>query len=332
MKTGLRWGILGTADIATETIRALSNSACHECGTVRAIASRDLQRAKLYAHKYEIPLAFGSYEDLLAAGVVDVVYIPLPNSLHAQWTIRAMETGHHVLCEKPIAISADQALEVAEASKRTGFHVAEAFMYRHHPQWSTVAELISSGSIGDVVSLNSRFTFLLDDPSANPASKELAGGALMDVGCYCVHFSRMITKAEPIQVSAMEKRGEVDEAMIGMMEFPGGVLAQFETGINSFEKHGVEITGTRGSIVLDQPWVPGDRLALIKIYNEDQPMRTITVPPANSYFLQANQFTVDCIEDGPPRWSIADAVANMRVIDALFESAATGKTIAVRQE
>ncbi len=313
-----RWGILGTAEIALEIIKAIQLG---DCGELQAIASRDIDKANDWACIHGIPLAYGSYEDLLRSDEVDMVYIPLPNSLHVPWSIKALEAGNCVLCEKPISTSAAEAEAVAAAAKRSGMHLAEAMMYRFHPQWIRVLELIKSGAIGDVSTLHSQFTFLLDDPAANPFSAKLGGGALMDVGCYCVDFSRMIAGCEPVRVSAMEKRKNVDETMLGLLEFPNGVLANFETSIDNFERHRAEIAGTKGAIELLSPWIPGDEAATILLHRDGRSPETIIVPPANSYQLEVEEFVAVANGETKPARSVGDAVANMKVIDALFLSA-----------
>ena len=319
----LRWGILGTAEISLEVMRGIRAAAGSE---LRAVASRDEAKATAWAAEHGIPLAFGSYDALLASGEVDLIYNPLPNSLHAQWTIKALEAGHPVLCEKPLAVDAVEARAVAAVSARTGLPVAEGFMYRHHPQWARVAELLAAGAIGEVTSLDSRFTFLLDDLSANPASVEMAGGALRDVGCYCVHFSRMIAGCEPTWVSAFERRDGVDMLMVGLLEFPGGILAHFETSLATFERYQAEIAGTTGAITLAGPWIPGDGPATIVVTREGQEAQTIRVQPADSYQLEVEDFVAVC-RGATARWPVADAVANVAVLDALFASARDRRAI-----
>lgn len=314
----LRWGILGTAEISRETIRGLHNG---DAGVLRAVAGRDADKVRAWAREHDIPLAFGSYDELLTSGEVDVIYNPLPNSLHAVWTIKALAAGLHVLCEKPLTVDAAEARAVAQAAVYTGRCVAEGFMYRFHPQWLRVFELLQSGAIGRVRSLHSQFSWFNNDPTANSVSVEMAGGALRDVGCYCVHFSRMIAGREPVRVSAFERRDGVDLAMIGLLEFPDGVLAHFETGLDSFERHRAEIAGTGGAIVLSQPWIPGDQPARILLRRDDAAPEEIVVPPADSYQLQAEAFAAVCRGEADPRGPLNDAVANMTVLDALFASA-----------
>ena len=328
MTEKFRWGILSTASISRETIRALKGSRTNE---VRAVASRDADRAAAWAEEHGIPTSYGSYDELLTCGEIDAVYNPLPNSLHAEWTIRALQAGLPVLCEKPLAVNAVQARRIAEASARTGLPVVEAFMYRHHPIYAKVFKLLESGAIGEVVSLHSRFNYLLENFSELPGSAELAGGALMDVGCYCVDFSRLIAGCEPLRVSAFERRSAVDELQVGALEFPGGILATFETSIAAAEDHRAEITGTRASLVLRSPWHPGEDRSQIVLRRWDSPDKIIELSGANSYRLQAEEFARVCTGRTQPKRPLAEAVANMAVIDALFESAREGRVVSVRQ-
>lgn len=322
----LRWGILGTASIAGTVVPAILRS---ESSTVQAVASRDHARARQWADRMGLPDAYGSYEGMLAAGDIDVIYNPLPNSLHAPWTIRALEAGYPVLCEKPLAMSQAEAREVMAASGRTGLQVAEGFMYRFHPMFDKVLEVLDSGVIGSLVSISSRFSFFEDDRSGIVASAELGGGALMDVGCYCVSLSRLVARAEPTSVTAVGLGNEVDDTMMGVLEFPDGILAQFETSIAGAERHGAEICGTTGYIELPSPWLPGRSAAQILVKRWGEPTEVIPVPGADTYRLEIEDFARAVTTGKPPRWTVQDAVANMAVIDALFESARTGGHVAV---
>ena len=324
----MRWGILGTAQISTELIRAAGLSRVCE---VHAVASRDPGRAEGWAKEHGIPLSYGTYDDLLDSGQVDLIYNPLPNSLHAEWTIRALEAGYPVLCEKPLAANAAEAREVRRAAVKTGLPVAEAFMYRFHPVYKKVFELLESGTIGTVSTIFSQFTFMLYDRSEISADRELAGGALMDVGCYCVNLSRMFAGCEPTRVSAFERRSTVDDILMGILDFPNGVLAQFETGIANAERHRAEIAGTTGSIVLERPWLPGEEEAQITVRRWDHEDELIPLEGANPYFLEVEDFVAVCRGLSEPRWSIDDALCNMAVIDALYESAGEGRAVDVNR-
>jgi xylose dehydrogenase (NAD/NADP) len=325
MRGKLRWGILGTAAIAPAVIDGIRRTTN---GVVGAVASRDLARGRSWAAAYGVPQAFGSYDALVKSGVVDVVYNPLPNSLHAEWTLRSLEAGLPVLCEKPLAASAAEARLVAAASQKTGLPAAEAFMYRFHPIYDAVLARIREGAIGDVRCVQSTFTWYLDDRTQIPASAELAGGALMDVGCYPVNLARLITGAEPDSVAAFQHGGEVDDTLVGVLRFPNGVLAEIECSIEGYERARAEIVGTRGSIVLESPWHPGDEGARF-IVRHDGRDETVVTPGANRYQLEAQDFADAVLTGRPPRWPIEDAVANMAVIDALLTSARTGAVVPV---
>ena len=323
---GMRWGILGTAQISVEIIKAANKS---KTCRVEAVASRDAARAEVWAKRYGIPLSFGGYDDLLRSGQVDLIYNPLPNSLHAEWTIKALEAGYPVLCEKPLTANAGEAREVQAVSVKTGLHVAEAFMYRYHPLYEKVRGLLGSGTIGKVSTIHSQFTFMLDDRSAIPASQALAGGALMDVGCYSVNLSRMIAGCEPSRVSAFERRSTVDDVLMGMLDFPNGILAQFETSIANAERHRAEIAGETGVLILERPWNPGETGTQILIRRWENPDEIIPVKGANPYLLEIEDFVAVCKAKKKPRWTLQDAVHNMAVLDALYESAAEGRAVII---
>jgi xylose dehydrogenase (NAD/NADP) len=320
----LRWGILGTASIAPALIRAIRASGC---GTVAAVASRDPTRARAFAAEHGVPLACG-YDELLAPGTVDVVYNPLPNHLHATWSIRCLEAGLPVLCEKPFTLDAAEARTVAAVARRTGLPVAEAFMYRFHPLYDRLREVIDSGVIGEVATLRSCFTFFLDDRSALPAQAALGGGALMDVGCYGVELARRVARREPVRAHAAAHRTQVDETLIGVLEFPGGLLASVECSIASFERHQAEIAGTRGAIVIESPWFPGVERAALRLRVEGRE-EVIATPGGDGYVLEVQDFARACATGAAPRWPVADAVANMAALDALRAAARTGAAVAV---
>ena len=322
----VRWGILGTASIAeslAEGIRLSSNS------LLTAIASRSLSRAQAWAERFDVPCAFGSYDELLRSGEVDAVYIPLPNSMHAEWTIRSLEAGLPVLCEKPFTANAAEAREVMRVRDRTGLPVAEAFMYRFHPLQRRVLEYVSDGAIGNVVGIQSTFTFLLDDPHSISASAELVGGALWDVGCYPVSLSRRVAQCEPVRASAMMRGGAIDDTLIGMLEFPNGILAQIECSIECFERVRAEIVGTKGAIVMESPWNPGNQRAEFTLRREGRTER-IETSGANRFQLEVENFAEAVLTGASPRWPVEDAVANMAALDALIASARTGTVVCVK--
>lgn len=321
----VRWGILGTASIAeslAEGIRLSSNS------VLTAIASRSLSRAQAWAERFDVPHAFGSYDELLNSGEVDAVYIPLPNSMHAEWCIRSLEAGVPVLCEKPFTANAEEARAVMAVRNRTGLPVAEGFMYRYHPLQRRVLEYVNDGAIGSVISIQSTFTFLLDDPSSISASAALAGGALWDVGCYPVSLSRRVAQCEPTRAAAMMRGADIDNTLIGMLDFPNGILAQIECSIECFERVRAEIVGTKGAIVMESPWNPGNQRSEFTLRREGRSER-IETPGANRFQLEVEDFAKAVLTKTSPRWPVEDAVANMAVLDALITSARTGAVVTV---
>lgn len=317
MSSVVRWGILGTARIGRALIQGIGDSS-NNC--IQAVASREWTRASEWAKELGIPRAFGSYEDMLRSGEISAVYNPLPNSLHAEWTIKALEAGVPVLCEKPFTLTASEAREVAKLAKRKKLPVAEAFMYRFHPIYDRVMDTIQSGSIGEVMAIRSAFTFSLPDRENIRWKSELGGGALMDLGCYCVNLSRLIAGCEPVSVAGVERRSGVDGTMIGVLEFPGNVLAHFECSFEQYGRSFAEIEGTEGVIILQRPWFPGEHTAEFLIRREGRE-ETVSVTGANTYRLEVEDFGRACQTHGAPRWTIDDAVANMAVIDSLYTSA-----------
>jgi D-xylose 1-dehydrogenase (NADP+, D-xylono-1,5-lactone-forming) len=319
-----RWGILSTADISRRLIHAIRKS---RNGAVLAVASRERERGERWAAEHAIPRVFGSYAELLDSKAVDGVYLPLPNALHAEWTMRALEAGYPVLCEKPISANASEAEAVRAASARAGLFVAEAFMYRFHPMFERVEALLRDGAIGTVSTVFSRFTFMLDDRAGNVTSAGLAGGALRDVGCYCVNVARLLTGLDPARVSAFERRSSVDDTVVALLDFPDGVLAQCETSIANFERHRVEVAGTLGAMVIEQPWIPGEGATGFTLHRSGRPPEWVSVPGANTYQLQVEHF-VDVVQGrATARWGLDDAVANMRVLDAIAASALEGRVV-----
>ena len=328
MAEQIRWGILGTASIAETFARGISLS---ENSVLAAIASRSIHKAEDWAKQYEVPHVFGSYEALIDSGLVDAIYNPLPNSLHAAWTIRALEAGIPVLCEKPFTGTADEAREVARVSRVTGVPVVEGFMYRFHPLYDCLLNYLRAIGIGEITCIASTFTWCLDDYTQISASEKLAGGALMDVGCYPVNFARLITGEEPISVCAYQRGKGVDYTMAGLLKFPSGTIGEIECSIESHERVRAEILGTRGSIVLESPWNPGNETASFVVHKEGQTER-ITTSGANRFMLEIEDFVAVIRGEAQPRWPVEDAVDNMIVLDALRLSAKSGKMIDIYQK
>jgi predicted dehydrogenase len=325
--TTLRWGILSTANIATEkVIPGIRRAARNE---VVAIASRDADTARRVAGSLEIPRAHASYEALLADPDVDAVYIPLPNHLHMEWTIAAARAGKHVLCEKPLALTAADAQNMADACRDAGVHLMEAFMYRHHPSWVAVRELVASGRIGPLVAIQSWFGFYNDDPANIRNIREFGGGALFDVGCYCINLSRMLFGGEPRRVSASIVRDAasgVDVLTDAILEFEGGI-ASFGCSIRTEDDQRVNVYGREGRISIGIPFnIPPDRPTEVYVAHGGEPpvapaIETLTFPTKDPYAAEAEAFAAAVLDGLPIPVPPDDAVANLQVIERVFEAA-----------
>jgi predicted dehydrogenase len=325
--TKLRWGILSTATIGrTKVIPGIAGAP--NCEVV-AIASRHLEAARAVAAAHAIPRAYGTYEALLADAEVDAVYIPLPNHLHAPWTIAAAEAGKHVLCEKPLALTAAEAETMIEAADRAGVALMEAFMYRHHPSWVAVREIVASGRIGPLVAIQSWFSYYNDDPANIRNVLDTGGGALYDIGCYSVNLSRMLFDAEPSRVTGAIGRdplGGTDTVVAGILAF-GDRLATFTASTRAEDDQRVDVYGTKGRISVEIPFnIPPDRPTRIHVAAGGDPpvapdVETMTFDTTDPYTAEAEQFAEAVLAGRPVPVPPADAVANLHVIEALFASA-----------
>jgi predicted dehydrogenase len=324
----IRWGVLSTAKIGREKVIPATQRS--ETGIVTAIASRDLAHAKAVASQLGIEKAFGSYEDLLADANVDAVYIPLPNHLHVPWTLQAIEAGKHVLCEKPIALTAVEAQELVEAvAAHPQLKVMEAFMYRFHPQWLTARQLVRDGRIGELRTIHTDFSYFNDDPRNIRNKVEMGGGALMDIGCYPISLSRFIFGEEPSRVL-----GDVSHDPETRVDILTSVVLEFESGTSTFTcgtqlvpYQRVNIFGTTGRIEIEIPFnAPSDRPCRIWLQTSGPAgdhTEEIQLDTCNQYTLQADAFGRAILEDRPVPTPLEDAVANMRVIERVFVSAET---------
>jgi predicted dehydrogenase len=331
--TTLRWGILSTANIATEkVIPGIRRAARNE---IVAIASRDGETARRVADRLAIPRAHGSYEALLADPDVDAVYIPLPNHLHAEWSIAAARAGKHVLCEKPLALTAADAARMIEAAEAAGVHLMEAFMYRHHPSWVAVRELVASGRIGTLTAVQSWFGFHNDDAANIRNIRDFGGGALYDVGCYCVNLSRMLFGGEPVRIEGAVVRdgaaGDgVDILTTGLLEFESG-LASFGCSIRTEPDQRVDVYGSDGRISIGIPFnIPPDRPTQVFVTKGGDPpvapaTDTLTFETKDPYAAEAERFAEAVLDGLPTPVPPSDAVANLRVIERLFASADAGR-------
>jgi len=321
----VRWGILSTADIGMRKVTPAIQRA-ERCDVV-AIGSRDADRARAAAGELGIAGSHGTYEDLLAAEDIDAVYIPLPNDLHAEWTMKAAEAGKHVLCEKPLAISAAQAEEMAAACDAAGVKLAEAFMYRHHPSWVEAIRLVRTGGIGELQAVQSWFSYFNDDPGNIRNRTVNGGGAIMDIGCYNINLSRVLFATEPIAIHSSVRRDpvmEIDTLSSAVLEFPGGGQAAFTCSTRAEDYQRVHIAGSDGRIEIEIPFnIPPDRETRIFVTSGGNPpmapaTETVTFPAADQYTVQAELFAAAILDDTDVPVPISDAIANMRVIDEIL--------------
>src|SRR4051812_30275848 len=317
MSRTIRWGLLSTANING---KILAGAAQEENVEIRAVASRDRERAERYARENGIPRAHGSYEELLADDEVDAVYISLPNLLHHEWTLKAIAAGKHVLCEKPYSRRAADVEEAFDAAERAGVVLSEAFMWRHSPQTARLLELLPG--LGTLQTVRSRFSHRLHDTTDIRMSSELEGGALMDVGCYCVSAARVVAGEEPETVYGVQETGVtgVDVRFYGVLSFPGGAVSSFSCGFTTLEE-GLEVVGTDGSLTIADPWHVKEPSILVE-------GRSVEVERVDSYGREL-QNVGEAIEGGALLLGRDDAVGQARTIEALYRSAELGAPVPV---
>ena len=325
--TSLRWGVLSTADIARKKVvpGLLKADRCE----VVAIASRDAAQARAVADELGIPTAHGSYEALLADPNVDVVYIPLPNHLHAEWTIAAARAGKHVLCEKPLALNIADAERMVDACADAGVRLMEAFMYRHHPSWLAAMEVVADGRLGSLRAIQSWFSYYNDDPTNIRNQLDAGGGALFDIGCYAVNLSRMLFDAEPRTVRASVLRDpatNVDTLTSAILEFADGV-ATFTCSTRVETDQRVHVYGTDGRLSIEIPFnIPPDRPTHVFVTAGGDPpvapaTETLTFPTADPYTVEAERFAAAILDGIPTPTPPEDAIENLRVIERIFAAA-----------
>jgi D-xylose 1-dehydrogenase (NADP+, D-xylono-1,5-lactone-forming) len=324
MSDPVSWGFLSTANINDKLLAGAAES---DRVDVIAVASRDAARAEAYARERGIERAYGSYEELLDDPDVEAVYISLPNSMHVEWSIRALEAGKHVLCEKPLSRRAEdvgRAFDVAEQSDRL---LMEAFMYRHNPQTARLKELVDGGAIGRLRLVRAAFSFPLDDAENVRLNPSLDGGGLMDVGCYCVSGLRLLG-GEPEQVYGQQVLSEsgVDELFTGTMRFPGDVLGQFDAGLVLPERDELEAIGEEGSLFLDDPWHCQRPVIELRTAGGAE---EIAVEPADSYRLELENLSDAIRGEAEPLLRREDAVGQARTIEALYRSAAEDRPVSL---
>ncbi len=293
---------------------------------VEAVASRDAERADTYARKRGIPRAYATYEALLGDDEIDAVYVPLPNGMHHEWTMRALQSGKHVLCEKPYSRRPAEVEEAFDLAGRSDLVLMEAFMYRHHPQTVTVAELVAGGAIGRLRTIRVTSGFQLDRPEDVRLAADLDGGALMDVGCYCISGSRLLA-GEPERVYGEQVTGEtgVDLAFHGVLRFADDVVAQFDCSFVQAHGQRLEAVGDEGTVVVASPFRP-DLGRGVTLRRGDE-SRGIEIPEARMFALELENFASAIAGEAPPLLDRADALGQARTIDALYRSAAERRAI-----
>jgi D-xylose 1-dehydrogenase (NADP+, D-xylono-1,5-lactone-forming) len=324
MTDPVRWGIISTADINQKLIPGLQESAE---ASLLAVASREQSRADAYATEWDIERAYGSYEELLEDPDVEAVYIPLPNTFHVEWSIRALEAGKHVLCEKPLTRHPEEVDEAFDVAQRAGRFLMEAFMYRHNPQIARARELIAEGAVGEVRLVRSAFGYSLYDETNIRLQTDVDGGALMDVGCYNVSGSRLFL-GEPKHVYGEAWFGPTgtDWLFTGILRFPDDLIATFDCGTAVSGRDELEVVGSDGSLFLDDPWHAIDPVIELR---RDDGVERIQLEPVNSYRLEVENLGRAVRGAGTPLLGRDDALGQARVLQALHESAHTARQVAL---
>ena len=335
------WGLLSTARINERMIPALRSS---ERSELLAVASRSKERAQAYAKQWDIPHAYGTYEQMLADPAINVIYLPLPNHLHVEWVIKCAEAGKHVLCEKPIAITTEDVARMARAAEKNGVIIQEAAMMRFHPQTQYLRELVTKRVIGDICLIRGVFAFTLDNPGDIRLDTNMGGGSLWDLGSYCVSFARAVLQAEPVEVNAYQVSGGtgVDMSFSAQMRFPTNILVQFFSSFQSFAHIEADFLGTGGRIYADIPWAnhigasanvqvtrSGDteETSTFSDSVEGHTTDTKTYENMNAYQCEINSMVESVLNGAEPVISLADSWKNVATIVALHKSARTGKPV-----
>ncbi|NQW04292.1 MAG: Gfo/Idh/MocA family oxidoreductase [Acidobacteria bacterium] len=330
MPKQIRWGVLGAASIAVEKVIPAMQAG--RLTDVVAIASRDITKAQTAADALGIEKAYGSYEALLADPTIDAVYNPLPNHLHEPWTRAAAEAGKHVLCEKPIGLTADEARALIAVRDRTGVKIQEAFMVRTHPQWLRTIDMCRSGQLGELRSYVGTFSYFNDDPDNIRNVAAWGGGALMDIGCYLIVTSRMVFGEEPTRVLGLIDRDPtsgVDTLTSMVLDFPSG-QATGVCGTQMAPYQRVQLFGTKGRLEVEIPFnAPPDRPCRLRVDAtgdlQGRDVETIEIPTCDQYQIQGDLFSQAILEDTDVAYPLEMSVANMMVIEAVFRSAETGQ-------
>jgi D-xylose 1-dehydrogenase (NADP+, D-xylono-1,5-lactone-forming) len=317
----LRLALLSTANINEKLVAGAREL---EGVDIVAIGSRSPERSRHQAKELGVPRALGSYDEVLHAPEVDAVYIPLPNSMHVEWSVRALEAGKHVLCEKPLSRHPEEVERAFDAAERNDRVLAEAFMWRHHPQAVRLQEL--ARELGEIRLVRGAFSFPLPIEENVRWEAELDGGALMGVGCYCVSGARLLL-GDPSEVTAQSTGNAVDARVVGTMRFPGGALAHFDCGFDLASRDELEVVGEEGSLFLDDPW--HSRRSIIEVRRPDGSVSAVEIERADPYACQLESFARACHGEAEHPFGRADAVGQARTIAALYESASRGRAVAL---
>ena len=330
----LRWGILSTARIAANAVIPGIKGA--ENAELGAVASRDGERAAAYAKEHGIPRSYGSYEDLLADPDIDAIFIPLPNHMHKEWAIRCAEAGKHVLCEKPIALNAAEAEEMAAAFAQNGRMLSETFQWRHHPQGQLARDLVRQGLIGELRMISGSFTFNLTDMDDIRMKPEMGGGALYDVGTYPVSLTRYITGAEPLFVTGQAHwaASGVDDRFVGTLSYPNDVLACFDCGFTAPLRRSYEIIGSEGMLYVNRAYNPRDDRPgeVVHLGLDRDVIKTYQTDQIDCYVLMVRDFSAAILAGKEPMFPALDAVKQARVLDALYAAARENRVVSMAGE
>jgi xylose dehydrogenase (NAD/NADP) len=326
MPKTVRWGLLSTARINRRLITPILAS---PRGELAAVASRDLAKAKAYAAEWDIPLAFGSYQEMLDSGKVDAVYISLPNHLHAEWTIRSLQAGVHVLCEKPFALTLDEVDRMITASRESGCALAEAFMYRHHPQTKIVGEWVWSGRLGEITQVWGVFNFQIEARDDVRMIPEYGGGCLWDVGVYPMSFTQYVYGGPPAEVFGMQWVGDtgVDETFVGQMRYPGGGLAQIASSFRNPFNIQMEIIGREGRLSLNRPFIAVDDNRHLFFYPAEGDVQEIRVPEQELYIGEVEDMHAAILDGAPLYLRLEETRNHVRTLLALYQAAQSGQVV-----
>lgn len=323
----VRWGLLSTANINRRLIPAIRASAR---GDLVAVASRTAEQAAAYAEEWQIPHAFSSYEAMLSSGAIDAVYIGLPNHLHAEWTVRALHNGLHVLCEKPFTLTLKEVDEVIEAATATGGIVTEAFMYRHHPQTEMVGAWLKEGRLGDIELVRGVFNFRMRNRDNVRLVAAYGGGSLWDVGIYPLSFAQFVYGQAPAQVMAMQSVGEsgVDETFVGQMLYAGGGLAQISSSFRTPYHTALEIVGSEGRLHLTRPFT-GVEDGVVTFYDEDGKAQVLDIPQQELYLGEVEDMHAAILDGKAPTISLQETRDHVRTALALYAAARSGQIVSL---